>query len=131
MADRKIVVPEGMLKAATEAVLQAQCVGRSPEDGPRSIPAREQISVESALRWLLDELPFPSFNDDECSGPEWVNGYNRAMADVRRMHLAPKPEVPREILDLHVSDTEMGWDSPINKRIIEAYRRGQKSKESK
>jgi hypothetical protein len=55
MADKKIVVPEGMLKAATEAVLEAQCGGRSPEEGPRSIPAREQISLEAALRWL-DEI---------------------------------------------------------------------------
>lgn len=62
-----------------------------------------------------------------------------AMANIKipeQMHLAPEPEVPEDIKDLLMGSayTPMTGMVELNpewdKRIIEAYRRGQASKES-
>lgn len=127
MADRKIVVPEGMLKAA--------CNAYSVEPKLRS-RSDTVFVLEAALLWLSENpiVPTAAWSDSTIRGWDVLTEQSLIAAILewqRRMFLAPDMKVPREILDLHVSDTEMGWDSPINKRIIEAFRRGQKSKESK
>lgn len=126
MSDKKIVVPEGCLEAVAKAV-RKELLGNT---GSEQI---SEVSSEAFARWLSENPMRPSDDQVEDLRNEHI-GLNLKWMMVewqRRMFLAPEMKVPREILDLHVSDTEMGWDSPINKRIIEAYRRGQKSKESK
>jgi len=120
MSEKKIVVPEGMLKAALAAAnLDFRGCGRVEE------------ALRAALRWLSENPIGPTkeqdhdlaewseMNIDECPFKEWV----------RRMFLAPEPEVLGEIADLTL-DPEGWMGERINYRIIEAFRRGQKSKKS-
>lgn len=95
MAERKIIVPEGMLKAADEAIGLARreksersaTPNGESELWPNDI---KRLSIESALRWLSDHLPLPSINDDAYSGPEWATGWNCGIESVRRIFLAPE-----------------------------------------
>jgi hypothetical protein len=59
-------------------------------------------------------------------------GYNKAIAEVRRMFLAPNPEVPEEIKDLLCEEVpHTGPYADVhNAQIIESFRRGQKSRET-
>ena len=120
MSEKKIAAPEGMLEAAaTEA---------------RNLGSGWVQILEAALRWLSENPIEPT--------PQWIHEVWRQERNPqagtfalrvirewqRRMFLAPESEVPEEIKDLAVSDLDMEWDGPINKRILEAFRRGQKSK---
>jgi hypothetical protein len=105
---KKIEVPEGMSNAVREAThgYDAQTVN---------------IGVEAALRWMDEELQkLKETVSHKQAKPE---AYKAAIQDVRRMFLAPEPEVPEAIQDL--------WDaSPTpdtKRRTIEAYRRGKES----
>jgi hypothetical protein len=119
MTEQRYVVPEGMLKAADEAIGKVrseqheQLTGRDGELWPNDL---KRISIEAALLWLRDNTPIGGPTGDYVG--VWLD----------RMFLAPEPEIPEAIQDLQVNDLDMGWDGPINKRILEAYRRGKASK---
>lgn len=102
----EIKVPEGMLKAAVHSAMR---------DGLQydSIP----IIIEAALRWLDSLLAAMEKDNDGHTA------YCAAIDEVRRMFLAPEPEIPEDIKDL-LGSPEM---THTNECIIEAYRRGQKA----
>jgi len=132
--EKKIVVPEGMLKAATE---KAFYPGRYYTPG--DIESITKI-LETALRWLSqnpivpDEkqtlamvkgkegFPFDSWEWVRWGACEWQ----------RRMFDASEPEIPEEIKDLLTEQQppfpagRYQWreQADVDKRILEAYRRG-------
>ena len=110
----KIEVPEGMLKAAGEAS------GWVPWQEVAVIPK----ILEAALNWLADNPIVPTADQMLKMSREIdaMTSINIAVEWQRRMFLAPELP-PEEIADLKVS-CDMGWKDPINKRIIEAFRRG-------
>ena len=117
--EKKYVVPEGMKKAAYQPWIS--------EHGSGDFFLEKVLLA--AVRWLaenagqfvpseqrLTELFSVRKND--------MHGYVEVC--IMEMFLAREPEVPEAIKDLQVNDLDMGWDGPINKRIIEAYRRGKR-----
>jgi len=116
MSEKRIVVPEGMLKAAIDAVWGERGVGYQSTRGEGDIKA----CVEAALRWLSEYPIVPTAaealtllqdrvasghlsNKEYCAIPsttirclirEWQ----------RRMFLAPEPEI-----------------SPVAKKVIQSF----------
>lgn len=114
--EKKIVVPEGMLRSATA-------------EGARWSDRNNSVihELEAALRWLSENpiVPTPQqWKDIEESVPMF-HIWDRVGEWQRRMFLSPEPEVPEEIKDLVEG---MSWNSTTPKAIIEAFRRGQKSR---
>lgn len=124
MSKKKIVVPDGMLKAAQGAISDDisyfDCEG----------------ILEAALRWqdaelkkMYDKVNQPFGCDSEAESNRLSNvrhGRLCAIEDVRRMFLAPEPEVPEEIKDLMDR-----WGNRFDEAILQAYRRGLAAKEKK
>jgi len=122
----KIKVPEGMLKAATDAIYDTSCPQRMFPD----------YLIEAALACLdarLCELK------NDIKGPkawQFTQPYKEAIEDVRRLFRDPEPEVPESVKDLLFDESHerraefrganmSSWSRPnINNAILEAYRRG-------
>jgi hypothetical protein len=137
MSESRVVVPEGMLKAAKE----------SEEEYLRDNQSRDvcrEVILEASLRWLSENPMFPTHSEvnsilamvqfQSLRGTSLDGLQDFAAMWQRRCFLAPEPEVPEAVKDL------MWPDSPscsptiidaqsINKRVLEAYRRGQRSKD--
>jgi hypothetical protein len=126
------VVPEGGLKAAIKAA-------DSVADDDDFLKA-----LEAFIRWQSEEAPVPT--PEQCAemlqsfaldGEARTGGpVNRAQARciaktwIRRMYLAPEPEVPEAIKDLKyewLNGVQQACLDAINRRIGEAYRRGLKA----
>ena len=108
---KKIIVPDGMLKAMNSAF----------DNGRRTT----SLLGEAALLWLSENPVVPTHDQfDAMRGT-----YRDICAEwQRRMFLAPEPEVPEEVKDL-LWDGQTGEDEEHNRKIIEAFnRRGQKSR---
>ena len=139
MAEKKIVVPEGMLRAVEDTIMSDSRPGFCNMD--LSIPSErhEFISVflESALLWLVENPILPTSKDlvnfkqvstfhlfDELEKFRWIIAEWQ-----RRSFLEPEPESPKEVNDLlepnDAPTTGLHRDA-INERIIEAFRRGKK-----
>ena len=119
MAERRVVVPDGMLKAAV----------------PCYLPDRQLVHsiLEAALLWLSENPIVPTSEQLHSI----IGKLPVAMCDIvwterdraliaewqRRMFLAPEPEVPEQIKDL--------WQAQptpdAKRRTIEAFRRGRGS----
>ena len=117
MAERRVVVPDGMLKAAV----------------PCYLPDRQLVHsiLEAALLWLSENPIVPTSEQLHSI----IGKLPMAMCDIvwterdraliaewqRRMFLAPEPEVPEEIKDL--------WQAQptpdAKRRTVEAFQRGQ------
>lgn len=118
MSDKKYVVPEEGLKAASSL-------------GRNDLAIEERL--EAALRWrsenpkvFSDEWIVQLVKDAGCADLLGANQFVLGMHQIldlfqRRMYLAPEPEVPKEIKDLLCGGN-------INTLITEAYRRGKNSK---
>lgn len=133
---KRIVVPEGMLKAAIQADKELyEHWGPIPEDrwGRTTRKAIIEHSVNAALLWLSENPIRPNCEQiGEIS--KWFGSHNHGATCEdfceewqRRMFLAPEPEVPEEIADLTIADSDDIAGDLHNARLIEAYRRGQRS----
>ena len=125
---KKIIVPSGMFEAA-----------KNSEYEPGSVEVRSIL--EAALRWLSENPIVPTI-EQTGSLIDWYNHKkfgNGAVSDCavewqRRMFLAPEPEVPEELKDLLLDENipTADYSRPnrdyYNTQILEAFRRGQKSK---
>jgi hypothetical protein len=125
--NKKIVVPEGMLKAAIASHNDAVLKGNTP---------LVRDALEAALRWLAENPIVPT--------TEQVLAVRRACGEThtaltekakplfaewqRRMFLAPEPEVPEEIKDLLDPLDPYPYKSVHNPQVLEAYRRGKESR---
>ena len=131
--EKRVVVPEGMMKAAQESRTKHF-------SGPYGFSDTYcTIILEAALWWLSENpiAPTPEWAmeiakskfDDRVTGIGVATG---AMEWQRRMFLAPEPEIPEEIKDLLYEIDRKGLPDPyvndftteVDRRIIEAYRRG-------
>lgn len=145
LEEKKIVVPEGMLKATVVSYNS-----KTNELGYRYVIDRYvmEAAIEAALRWLSDNPIVPTVEQGmslmnylspagtrEWNQAMWIDFIGAGCAEwQRRMFLAPEPETPEEIKDLLLSisptDSRDAYFRPdiYNERILEAYRRGQKGK---
>jgi hypothetical protein len=123
----KIIVPEGMLKAATQ--------GATNFDGKVSYPPYIESAVIAALRWLSENPIVPT---DEQISADAVKSLGHPIEDrrhhivafQRRMFLPREPEVPEEIRGLFVVSLAEASDDlidSVNDSIVEAFRLGQQS----
>ncbi len=142
MDERKIVVPEGMLKAAWHAQLPADNPTYEWDEGDELSKKSYRRVFEAALRWLLENPIVPSETDVIILADVSLRAgddRNKQVQDVavewqRRMFLAPEPEVPEEIKDLLATPIPTA-NNPcavmeiknVNEKIIEVYRRGKKA----
>ena len=136
MSDKRYVVPEGMLKAIEEALSLAFKDFHAM--GHPTCSVKEEIEFywafmanragESVAVWLSENPIVPT--EQQCS-ELWKNAHeiggslpcNIAVEWQRRCFLAPDPEVPEELKDL------LNCTIDQRKSIIEAFRRGQRSKQ--
>ena len=136
MSEKRYAVPEGMLKAAENAALSGMPMPRGGSLLPKIL--------EAALRVLDGELETLSSSYNVQFGSHSEAAVNRfsdrrkgkmqAIEDVRRMFLAPEPEVPEAVKDLGCTPEQLATLDGVNKEIAirannaiaEAYRRGQK-----
>jgi hypothetical protein len=148
MGEKKIVVPEGMLKAAWHAQLPADNPTWEWDEGDEMQRKFYRRIFEAALRWLA-ENPIPTTTNSMCalvrycrnkyspqiweSWTEWARSEVLLVEWQRRMFLAPEPEIPEEVKDL-LANTEQFTGIPLtiaraqyNSDIIEAFHRGQKA----
>lgn len=129
MSERKIVVPEGMLKAARQSLAGL------------GVPRLHLETMALAMVHYLAEHPILPTPDQafklaqECeSSPNVVPLRDALELWQRRMFLAPEPEVPEAIKDLLWKDVPATdeHDDPTsvhNTLILAAYIRGQNSHE--
>lgn len=133
MSDKKIKVPEEMLKAACRAYPNPLFDYVDDEDyGVSTRPV-----LEAALLWLDSQIEklvkqrsptgIDFYRSPSMSEVYTDDGYNIGIAEVRRMFLAPAPEAPKEINDLLQNWQEVvvpGQEEKYRALITEAYRRG-------
>jgi hypothetical protein len=138
MAEKKYVIPNGGCDAAFKAVGDLK-----PLKGWGKITEAQTIleALKAFIRWQDDELAKmikgdPYLNDqpyrsESLNENDVRTGFNKAIRMVRRIYLAPEPEVPEEIKDLLIEDTLDGTTcraANSNTRVIEAFQRGQKAR---
>ena len=125
-----IKIPDRMLEAAISSVQDCEF-------------DRYRVFLESALRWLSENPIVPT---KEQTKTLWgnANGKNICyLSDLETlviqnackewqsiMFVEPEPEIPEDIRPLLRMDIMGDWVK-IHSTIIEAYRRGQRSKETK
>ena len=85
MSEKKIVVPEGMLKAAMESSCQSQYGG-----------VRVKESLEAALRWLSEELEKSDGLAPMLNGT-YQDGWRAAWRHIGRMFVRSVPEVDHRL----------------------------------
>ena len=139
MMEKRIAVPEGMLRAAWHAQLPADNPTFEWDEGDEMNRKFYRRIFEAALRWLSDNPQVPTMEQatemSDNGHPCVLDGVWYATEWQRRMFLAPEPEPPVEIKDLLWSCDLRAHDVGIfgtvgvnvNDTIIEAFRRGQKS----
>lgn len=147
MSERKYVVPEGMLEAAVEAVKdRSSDFGFSFLDNKdkERIVAQTRDTLEAALRWwsehadslVTSEVVRKAARDAFLTDNGWgetavSNAQSHFISAIRRMFLAPEPEVPDAVADLMwhgvVSSANKGDRDRHNDYILEAFERGQRS----
>ena len=145
----KVVVPEGMMKAADEAWDHFGGIG---------VDNRIRVSLEAALIWLMEDwkkspntarMPDPWYSASLAKWEKFRSQWNRdgdiSFVDLlnffgNRMiehFLAPEPEVPKELesllyptpsgIPVVMTPSCVTVQKDVNDRIIEAFRRGQKA----
>lgn len=124
MSEKKIKVPEGMLKAAREATRQWLLT---------------EVALEAALRWLSENPIVPTDEQYSDLSAELVK-YNYSLPSMkfaaiewqRRMFLASEPEIPEEVRDFHAWAEVYFGSHPelenIKDNFMKAYRRGKESR---
>ena len=137
MSERKIKVPEAGVAAA---------VGANPgtyRDWKGHVEWATSI-IERFILWQKENVQHPTdyqFGEliNACrdsvgveaweKSTEWMRAGVLCHEWVKRMYDAPDLEVSEAIKDLLLPDIESGFFKPevLNERLLEAYRRGQKS----
>ncbi len=128
MSDDRIVVPDGMWRAFRGRYVSLPLT-------PETFEQQQLAALEAALRWLdgrLEEMCHSNtYRGRLSSHAAMVEVWREGIGEVRRMFIAPEPEVPEEIKDLQyewLCNVQQACIDAINGRIQEAYRRGKESK---
>jgi len=145
---KKIVVPEGILSAVITAIGKKRLERfdhLAQRDGELWPAETIQITLETALNWLSDELesmlkddPYLSdhYRSESLNENAVRTGFNNAIRTVRSIFVAPEPEAPEQVKDLLCAVTHTDEESYFrpdiyNQRIIEAFNRGRGGARSK
>lgn len=145
MSEKKIVVPGGMHRAAVEWLLLYENFKIDTLEPSTSTPeqqanGRASVVLEAALRWLYEELGKSEGISPMLNGT-YQDGWNGAWRHIRRLFVrtVPDSEIPKEIEDLLLVDAATfklpdgdnfcGSAADRNAAVIEAYHRGQRSKQ--
>ncbi len=145
----KVMVPEGMLKAAIEMMRKWNGYPHPDSKENASLVRSTTALLEASLRWLSDNPIVPSFEDcielhRSCHSATTV-AVNEIKAYCeswqRHMFLASEPDIPEEIKNLlsKFNSFDQYDDKGIiklledcreehNKAVIEAFNRGKNSK---
>lgn len=143
MNERKIIVPEGLLKAGAKEI---DCGGSMPANA--AVLAGQVL--QGALKWLAENPIVPTLADvKEFHSPEMLQlSYHGQLQEAcvrwqRRMFLAPTTD-DEPIKDLLWTGKGVNNDSRMvvgdeeyirfltsNERVIEAYNRGLKQRDQK
>lgn len=130
MSEKRYVVPEGMVQAGATGWLAARGEdGKlNPMDVSRSVliealrwwSENPMVPTDQQLQEMRQAIPRNGLTYDSWVAVEWQ----------RRCFLAPEPEVTEAVKDLLLEKS--AWISDIlvntvNRDLLEAYRRGQKS----
>ena len=131
-------VPDGMLKAAVDSTAFISYEQGKKQE--RWSPGIVKAMLEAALQWQKEHPPIPTnaqffaLETEHCPpNAKWM-----MVEWVRRMYDTPEAEVPPEIADLvFASSSSFPWEmttqreafEQTNKRILEAFRRGEKAGE--
>jgi hypothetical protein len=130
----KYRVPEGGLDAAEQGVADlwdAMPSAWNPSQAKRNIA---QAASEAFIRWQSENGPALSLpNAKQIANYLWAPNETCVIAIVkeglRRLYVAPEPEIPEEVKDLLVESLSSNWrGSEVNEAIIEAYNRGRKGR---
>lgn len=144
---KRIIVPEGMIKAVHEFLWQRWGYDKTIGDSdirPLGHPEWNNIdgAIEAALEWLSYNPIVPSETQiDELNEARRVDPLRKDLFVhwicsewQRRMFLAPELKIPDGVEDLMWSETLYAGDTGfhkaipnINKAIVEAFHRGQKA----
>lgn len=154
MADKKYVVPPGMLEAAIRATKHftgCRPISEYEDPDPRVITNQItfKLALGAAVQWLAENPVGPNMQQalelqkismGICSSYESLEPTAASESAVavewqRRMLLAPDPTVPEEIKDMLLAEVEPSRESyfhpaTFNEKIKEAFRRGQDSPEA-
>ena len=147
MGEKRIVVPEGMLKAAERATrLPLESDFEAWRSDPKNWRRLAENIVTASLHWLSENPTVPTLEQiDELHVyvEKRFDGHKNGTMDgavemivewQRRMFLAPEPNLLDDLyifpnqsipVDLKVNISA----ADVNVRINEAYRRGQQSRE--
>ena len=126
MSDTKIKVPDGMLDAVID------CHEYIPD---RRVKRKE---LEVALLWQKNNAPEPTLEQWKELSRRWLS--HPDVANISYVHFVStewikmiydeqEPEVPQEIADMLQEWSGRTSSSPMQRAILDAFRRGQKSKE--
>jgi len=143
MSEKKYVLPNGMERAAWDA-MDAHAKVHGPAVGcVLGSMCSLTAGLEAAIRWQAENPAVPTPEQGREIRAVWDHVDRLKDASVcdfveticrewqRRMYLAPEPEVPEAVEDLmHKNRKPYTVDctpEAQDQRILEAYRRGQKS----
>lgn len=139
MSEKKYVLPNGMERAAWDA-MDAHAKVHGPAVGcVLGSMCSLTAGLEAALRWLSENPITPTkqqlqemYDSPGCPKEGTYVPVPYYLCEwQRRMYLAPEPEVPEAVEDLmHKNRKPYTVDctpEAQDQRILEAYRRGQKS----
>ena len=138
MSEKKIVVPDGMHRAAVERLLlyenfRVDTLEPSTSTPEQQANGRASVVLEAALRWQANRSPEISKELLErlatAGNVSKETAYDIVDMALRRVYLAPEPKVPEKIEDLlfNPSRTDL-CGNKANFRIREAFHRGQQDK---
>ena len=126
MSNKPLInVPDGMYYAATKAFEPLSSISDALEAALRWLSENPIVPTSEQLYSTIGTLPVAMCDivwteRDRAMIAEWQ----------RRMFVDPEPEVPEEIKDLIIEDAGNGATcraEKSNERVIEAFRRGQRS----
>ena len=140
----KIVVPEGMLNVIS-AALTNNCL-IAPSMDRRETLVQSRLLGAQICQWLSENPIRPTLDQQFALHDAWPKSliyeensphpiqdqiFFSVVEWQRRMFLAPEPEVPEEVRDLlwrnrAITPADESVEES-DRRIIEAYRRGQKA----
>ena len=118
MSEKKIVIPEGMIKAYEEAACDKYSMVHDWKGG-----------LKAAIEWLAMNpiIPTDEQVDSLAMEHEWPNHKWMLTEWQRRMFLSYDSKVPKEIKSL-LYGGDSNTDKEADSRIIEAYKIGKDSK---
>ena len=137
MSEKKILVPEGMLKSAVDGQWKESGSPSSARNIPQVAKQVEdcvKAGLEAALLWLSENpiVPSKEWMDEQIMSAHHTlttsTFTTRCIAEWQRiMFISLKPRVPEEIEDLLEPVNDYQPTPSADYRILEAFRRGQKS----